>query len=382
MISENKINILYVITKLELGGAQKHLLSLIQGMDRKQFNLFLFAATDGLLVGQALNIPGLDFHRCRFLERRIHPFKDLLTFIELYFFIKKNKIQIVHTHSSKAGILGRLAASAAGVKVIVHTVHGWGFHEYQAGFLRHFYVFLERICAKFTNKFIVVSQSDKNKGLHHRIGSADKYAVIRYGINRQNFRNGAKRDEIRRSLGIDNSEIVVGMVACFKPQKAPLDFVKVAFMLKKTFPRIKFVLVGDGELRGEIARMVKNFSLEKSFILPGWRHDIPLVLSAFDVFVLTSWWEGLPIVVLEAMAAGVPVVATDTGGIREVILSGETGYLVQPKDIESLKEKISELLDDDQARENFALRATRCLESSDFSQETMQKNIEQVYLDS
>ena len=127
----HKTNLLYIITKLELGGAQKQLLSLIKGLDKQVYNIFLFTAKDGLLIKEALALDGLILNRSRFLERKINPLKDLLALIEIYGFIKKNRIQIVHTHSSKAGILGRLAAGLAKTKIIIHTVHGWSFHDYQ-----------------------------------------------------------------------------------------------------------------------------------------------------------------------------------------------------------------------------------------------------------
>ena len=195
-----KINLVYIITKLELGGAQKQLLSLIRQLDREKFNVFLFTAREGLMMQDALSIPDLTLSKSRCLERAINPLKDILALIEIYLFIKKNKADIVHTHSSKAGILGRLAAGFAKVNLVLHTVHGWSFNDYQPGWKRGFFIWLERLAAAFTHKIIVVSQHDKVKGLANRIGSDYQYHLIRYGISYSDF--AIKDQKIKEELYI------------------------------------------------------------------------------------------------------------------------------------------------------------------------------------
>lgn len=382
MSKEKKINLLYVITKLELGGAQKYLLAQIRGVDKDKFNLFLFTARDGLLVDQALSIPGLSFYRSRFLKRRINPIEDFLAFIEIFLYIIKNNIRIIHTHSSKAGILGRLAARAAGVKVVIHNVHGWSFHGHQPKIYYYLCVLLEKFCAEFTNMLVVVSEWDKKRGLDHHIIPRDGYAVIRFGIDHDEFNNRWQRNEVRRNIGLIGNGPVIGMVACFKPQKAPLDFIRLAVALKKVLPQCKFVLVGDGPLRRKIALSITDAALEKDVILTGWRQDMPDILSALDVCVLTSLWEGLPIAVMEAMAARVPVVATDTGGIREVVLPGDTGYLVKVGDIADLSNRVLELLTDSGLRTRLAERAAHFIKDEKFSLNHMIKSTEDIYLSS
>jgi glycosyltransferase involved in cell wall biosynthesis len=376
-----KTNLLYIITKLELGGAQQQLLSLIRGLDRQAYNVFLFTAQDGLLIAEALSLRGLTLHRSRFLERKINPLKDLLALIEIYGFIKKNKIQIVHTHSSKAGILGRLAAGLAKTKNIVHTVHGWSFHDHQPLIINCFYLFLEKICAKFSSKIIVVSVWDRNKGLKNSVGQAGQYILIRYGIDYADFQNMEKRDDARKSWGFSGGDLVIGMVACFKPQKSPLDFIKLAFAVSKELPDVKFILVGDGVLFKKARGLIKKLHLESRVILAGWRRDIPLILSCLDVFVLTSLWEGLPIVVLEAMASGVPLVVTDTGGVGEVIVDDLTGYLVKTGDLASLQKKVIKLLKDSQRRDKFVKLSAAVVNDQEFSLSNMIKNTNQLYLD-
>lgn len=374
-----KINLAYVITKLELGGAQKQLLSLIRHLDKEKYNVFLFTAKDGLLIQEASSITGLVLEKSKFLERLINPLKDVLATAEIYSFLKRNRIQVVHTHSSKAGILGRLAAKLAKTPVIIHTVHGWSFHNYQAACISRLYVFLERICAAFTHKIIVVSRFDQEKGLKNLIGRANQYVLIRYGLDVGGLMEEGKPNAARSSWGLSNADLVVGMVACFKPQKAPLDFIELASRIKKVFPRTKFVLVGDGKLRKKITGRIKQLDLEDQVILTGWQNDIPLILSGLDVFVLTSLWEGLPIVVLEAMASGVPLVATDTGGIREVVSNEKTGYLVIPHDILSMQKRLGELLSSVQKRDEFIGLSRKVIGAPEFLLSNMFKNTTQLY---
>ncbi len=372
-----KINLLYVITKLELGGAQKQLLSLITHLDKERYNIFLFTAREGLLLEDAAGIPGLALKRSRFLERSINPLEDLLSLFELYHYIKNNRIAIVHTHSSKAGIVGRLAARCAGVRVIIHTVHGWPFHEYQPRLKRFFFILLERLAARLTDVLVTVNDSDKGKGLRNAIGDTRRYRVIRCGIDYSEF---YVKDTLAKSeFGLAHDEVAVGTIACLKPQKSPLDFIRLAASTEKEFPGIKFILVGDGALRKEIEHSIGRNHLEGKVILTGWRRDISRLLSVFDVFVLTSLWEGLPVTVLEAMAAAKPVIATDTGGIAEVLIEGKTGFLASRGDVGELREKLIVLLKDPALGKRVGQAARESL-GRDYTREKMVQDSDELYL--
>lgn len=371
-----KTNLLYVITKLELGGAQKQLLSLISHLDKEKFQPFLFTAAEGLLMQDAESLKGLTITKSRYLERAINPFKDFFTLIELCRFIKNNKIEIVHTHSAKAGILGRIAARLARAKIIFHTVHGWPFHDFQPVFLRRIFIWLEKVCAKFTDKIIVVCNADKEKGLRNRIGDTEKYCLIRYGIDYEQF--NVKEELKAKGLNVAENELVIGTLSCLKPQKSPQDFIKLAYLVNKALSNVKFVLVGDGELRKELERLIQRYDLQKKVILAGWRRDIPQILQAIDVFVLTSLWEGLPIAMLEAMSVSKPVVITRTGGTEELIQDGKNGFLVQPKDMNSMSEKLLLLLKDKKIRDEMGSNARQSL-NFDFTTENMVENTQRLY---
>lgn len=373
-----KLNLLYVITKLELGGAQKQLLAIIGNLDKHKFTPFLLTAKDGLLLSEALSIGGLSVKKSKWLERPINPLKDFFALIEIYRFIKKNNVGIVHTHSSKAGILGRLAAKLAKVKFIIHTVHGWSFNDYQPAIKRLCFIRLERFCSWFTDKLIVISNYDKQTGLNNRIGEEDKYALIRYGIDYAAFER--KDPEIRKELGIATDELVVGMVACFKPQKHPQDFIKLAYLTRKISPRVKFILIGDGILRKTVERLIRKFNLEAQVILTGWRRDVSRILSVIDIFVLTSLWEGLPIAALEAMASSKPIIATHSGGISEVICEGKTGFLVSPGDTNRISQRLGGLLKDENLRRELGENAKNSL-NGNYCLENMLSNTENLYRD-
>ncbi|MBM3255312.1 MAG: glycosyltransferase family 4 protein [Candidatus Omnitrophica bacterium] len=372
------VNLLYMITKLELGGAQTQLLSLIRQLDQQRFRVFLLTATDGPLVSEAQAIPGLIFKKSRHLGRPINPFKDLLALIEIRRFIKKNDIGIVHTHSSKAGIIGRWAARLAGAGVIIHTIHGWSFNDYQPTPIRLFFIWLERFTARFTDKLIVVSGYDKQKGLDNLIGIDSKYTLIRYGIDYSEF--GLQEKSIREELGIGPKDLLVGMIACFKPQKSPQDFIKLAFLVRQQMPLVKFILVGDGALRPDIERLIKRLGLKEQVILSGWRRDIPQILAALDIFVLTSLWEGLPIAALEAMASARPVVVTHTGGISEVITEGETGFLASPRDQRKLTQNLVALLKDKGLRVRIGTKAKEAM-GKRFDLTAISRAHEELYLE-
>ena len=371
-----KINLLYVITKLELGGAQRQLLDLIRSLNKDKLHIFLFTASNGILMEDALMIDGLTIKRSSWLERPIHPLKDIFALIELYNLIRKNNIALVHTHSSKAGIIGRVAAKLAGVKIIIHTVHGWPFHDYQGGLQRKIFIWLERLCASLTHKIIVVSKYDLETGLKNHIGDKNKYAQVHYGIEHAEF-NGHNHD-VRKELGVSPADKLIGMTACFKEQKAPQDFIRAASLVAGAYPQAKFILVGDGVLRKEIESEIKRLHLKEKMILTGWRRDMPRVLSGIDIFALTSLWEGLPISALEAMASAKPVVATNTGGISEVVQEGKNGFLVAPRDTQDLSEKLILLLRDENLRVAMGQNALVSL-NHDFRREDMVNAHQGIY---
>ncbi|MEW6558416.1 MAG: glycosyltransferase family 4 protein [Elusimicrobiota bacterium] len=367
-----KIKVAHIITLLELGGAQENTLYTCEHLDKNKFDVILICGKGGFLDNKTQNIKTYFVNE---LIREICPVYDFIAFVKIYKIIKKEKPDIVHTHSSKAGILARWAAWLNNLILhytlhithytkIIHTFHGFGFHDYQNYFVRKVFIFVERLTSKITDKLIAVSNENISKGLKNKIGIEQKYTVIRSGIKLNNYQIDIEIEKKKKEFGI-TTENVVGMVACFKPQKAPLDFVKVARLVCNEKPDTKFILVGDGVLRNKIEIEIKKLQLEKNFILTGWRQDVNEFMKIFDVFVLTSLWEGLPRTIVEAMASGKPVVATYIDGTKEIVQEGLTGFFVQPHETEKMAERILRLLNNSDLGKKFSEEAKKRVQEFD-----------------
>jgi len=345
-----RAKVFHVITKLELGGAQKVTLMTLERLPREQYQLGLATGPEGLLVDWANQIP--DIHRVWIpsLIREVRPVQDLLAFLGLWRLFRRERPDIVHTHSSKAGILGRWAARLAGVPVIFHTAHGFGFNDFQRPLVRKVYVWLERVTSKITTKLVVVSYANAERGEKSGVFKRGDWVLCRDAISVKEFMQPGPRKTQLRAWGVPEDKVIVGMVACFKPQKAPVDFVKVAARVLQETDRVHFVMAGDGELRGEIEQAIREAGIESRITLLGWYKDMPEFYRNLDVVVLTSLWEGLPCVFSEAMAGELPIVATNVDGAREAIMDGENGYLHEPHDIEGMARSVLLLAGDGQLR--------------------------------
>jgi len=339
----------HVITLLEWGGAQENTLFTVEALDPRRFDRVLIAGKGGMLDSRAAKIPGVRFLHVDSLVREIRPASDAMAYLALRRLLREEKRRtggiplIVHTHSSKAGILGRAAARAAGAEAIVHSVHGFGFHDGQPMPLRGLLAGLERTASRWTDAIVAVSEENLRAGVREKIFPPGKVRLIRSGFDTARFLAGS-RERGRRLLGLPPDAPVVGTVAVFKPQKAPLDFVEVARRVRERIPDARFVMIGDGELRPEVERAAAKASLGDRLVLAGWREEIPDCLRAFDVFLLTSRWEGLPKVVPQSLISGVPVVATAVDGTREIVDDGVDGYLVPPGDVAGLARRVADLL--------------------------------------
>jgi glycosyltransferase involved in cell wall biosynthesis len=355
----SKAKVVHIITKLELGGAQENTLFTVAHLDRNRFEPFLITGKEGILVEEALRMEDVKIYLLPDLIREIRPLNDIKALLGIIQILKQIRSSgmpsaqiIVHTHSSKAGIIGRWAAKIVGAEAIIHTYHGFGFNEYQPRLVKWFYILLEWLTSLITTKFICVSEVNRAKGINLGIFLEDQTVLIRSGIDLERFTTLEKsREEMRRELDVPLDSPLALMIACFKPQKAPLDFVQVAGFVKKEVPHARFLMVGDGQLRKEIENLRKELGLENELILLGWRRDIPEIINATDCLVLTSLWEGLPRVFPQAMCLGIPIVATRVDGATDVITDGVNGFLLPPHDVQGIAEKAIYLLKDpDKAR--------------------------------
>lgn len=375
-----KYKIVHLITRLDLGGAQQNTLHCVRHHDRERFDVELVAGGGGVLDVEARAIAGAGIHIVPYLKHAISPWSDLVALFRLRSHFRSRGVDLVHTHSSKAGIIGRLAAFLAGVPVVVHTAHGWSFNRTQPSGVRRGFVMLERMAAPITDRLIMVSRSNLDEGLASRIGRAGQYAVVRSGIDAAEFRvAGRSRDEVRSELGCEPHHVLVGTVACLKPQKGPLDFVRAAAAAHRRCDRLRFVMAGDGELRAEVEMLAGQLGLGDVLRVLGWRRDVADLMRAMDVFLLTSRFEGLPRVVLQAMASGVPVVATAVDGTPEVVRDGRSGLLVPPESPETAAERVLELVADADLRRRCVDEARRALDET-FDIHRMVRDLERIYI--
>ena len=392
--------VLHIITRLILGGAQENTILTVEGLQKKsQYQVDLATGPpigpEGSLVEDAKG-RGINLIMVPEMRREINPWRDFLTFIKLYRLIKRGNYDIVHTHSTKAGILGRLAAKLAGIKVIVHTIHGLPFHEYQNKWLNRFYVLCERLAGIFTDKIITVAEVMTEKALTAKIAPREKFVTIYSGMELDKFLKpevgpaderkqvgigpGVEAAERRRSLGIEEDAPVVGKVARLFHLKGHKYLLEAGAQVVKVYPKARFLLVGDGILRGNLERQAEDLGIRENVLFAGLvpKEEIPELLAIMDVVVHTSLREGLARVLPQALASGKPVISFDIDGAREVIRDGETGYLVPARDSRKLAEAIIEILgDEDKARRMG--EAGRRLVDPNFRAEMMVDKIAGVY---
>jgi len=376
-----KARVLHVVTRLDLGGAQQNTLYCVSHHDRARFEVGLMAGRGGVLDPDAEAMSDANVELVGWLKHAIAPLADPMAVMRLAVALRKRRVDVVHTHSSKAGIVGRWAAWLAGVPCIVHTVHGWSFNDAQPAPTRRLYLGLERLTARITHRLVVVSEADRRRGLELGIGREDRYRLVRSGIDAREYRAPSQsRERIREQLGFDADDIVVGTLACLKPQKAPLDFVEAARLARRSDPRLRFFIAGDGPLRGAVEERIASAGLRDDVKLLGWRRDAVDLVHAMDLFLLTSRFEGLPRAVLQAMAAGVPVVATAVDGTPEVVIDGESGILIPPGRPEVAAERLVALGDDPEARARLAAAARSRL-GTEFDIGNMVRELDRIYLE-
>ncbi len=371
------MRVLLVITRLELGGAQRVVLHTAQNLDREGFEVALAWGPGERLDLEAAAIDDLQLFPLSTLVRPVAPVSDLRAVRDLRRVMRSFRPDIVHTHSSKAGILGRLAAHREQVPAVVHTIHGFGFTPLQPLPTRFIFRTVEKMLARWTDHFITVSECDRRRGVDLGLFPADRATVIRAGIDLAAFRAAAGGAAVRDRLGIPREAPLVTQVGNFKPQKAPLDFIRVAAAVADQCPEAWFVMVGDGPLRPAAEALARSLGVADRLVFCGWWEDVPALLDATTVSVLTSVHEGLPCSVVEALAAGVPVVATAVDGTVEVIRSGVNGYLAPVGDIGALATGVSSVIRDLDLRARMAAAARKGLDQ--FDRDAMVRQQEDLY---
>jgi glycosyltransferase involved in cell wall biosynthesis len=378
---DRRIKIVEVL-EATTGGTRRHLYDLVTRLDRTKFDVSVVCSTlrDPAFLGDVQKIRDLGIDVIEIpMRRAISPLRDLIALWRLRSYLLSHKPSVVHTHSSKAGFLGRIAAKLAKVELIVHSPHVFSFEMGVNRLLQALFFRLEKFAARLTDVMVCVSSSEKDAVVRHRFVSPENCIVVKNGVDVTSL-EAYERDRIQRrqELGLAD-EVVIGSIGRFTRQKGPEYFLAAAKQVAGQLPDAKCVLIGDGELKGEIEGLIEKHDLHSHCVIVDVGDEFPSYYPVFDIFVLTSLWEGMPYAMLEAMAAGRAVVAFSTGGIVDVISDGVNGMLVEPKNIEELASTLCTLGKDPQKRKDLGMAAKELIAGS-YTVEAMVRQIEQVYM--
>lgn len=348
--SSRRLRVLHIMTTFSVSsGAAENARLTVNLLPRDRFQVFLAARSgqsmEPLVANDVtrLNVPHLD--------RSIRPWQDIAAFAEIYRLCRKWRFDVVHTHNSKDGIIGRWAAHWAGVPVVVHTIHNPSFRGSGRAPIRWLYVMVERLTAPITATLLAVSTENVRDYLDHNIGASSQYRVVYSGLELQRYRVAVTQTEARAQLQIPESTAVVGWFGRLNYQKDPLTFVRAAREVARRFPGVRFVVCGDDplgeDLGGTVQQLATELGISNQVHFLGFRTDLPLVLRAVDVVMHSSRYEGMGRTVCESLLCDRPVAGTNVDGVREVIKSGTRGgLLVPPEDPAALAEATLQLLED------------------------------------
>ena len=326
-----KIKVLHIITHLQTGGALDNTIQTIKLLNKDKFEVTFASSPYGNWKEKIEKINKIKFKYIKYLRRNINPFYDLLAFFEILLFLGKNNFDIVHTHSSKPGVIGRISAKILGIRIIIHTIHGLSYHQYMPYFKQKILITIETLLSLVTNKIITVSNLNKKKMLDDNITSSEKIINIYSGINFKKFNFNMSKDLIRQKYLISDSKTIIGFIGRLSEQKNPKILVKAFVELLKQNNTIHLLLIGDGPLRLSIEMLIKKYNIEDNVTITGFINNVPEFLNVIDIYVQPSNWEGLGRALTEAMYMKKAIIATNVDGIPEIIKNNITGILIEPK---------------------------------------------------
>lgn len=373
-----KVKVLHVITRFIAGSGGNTLISAAE-MDGDRYETWVAAMPGGPLWDQAREAGVRTFH-VRHMRERIAPVDDLLACIELVRLIRREKFTVVHTHCSKAGFIGRIAARIAGAPVVVHTFHLFAAHDGLPWSRRMAYLTLDRMVRSLAHRYVAVAPRVAREAVEQRLAPAGSVTVVPSAVDLDGIPDTAD-DEVRTDLGISAGAPLVGTVGRIVAQKSPIDFVRMCALVQAERPDVEFVMVGDATLESagleeETHREAERLGVPVRFT--GFRADAPRIAAALDVYVVPSLYEGLGRAVTEAMASGRPVVATAVNGVPDLVEPGATGLLATPGDPASLARAVIWLLDHPEEGRRMGLQG-RDRVRSHFGPDVMCTALDNIY---
>lgn len=378
------MRVTHVITRLIVGGAQENTIASVLGLRQKPgLEVELISGpslgAEGSLESAFANAPGV-LRIVPELTRPVAPWSDWKALRRLTAIFQADRPAIVHTHSGKAGVLGRLAAARAGVPVIIHTIHGPSFGAFQGWLPNAVFRRAEQRAARVTTHFVVVADAMRQQYLRAGIGRPEQYTRVFSGFELEPYLSSVNDAALRAQLGLAPEDIVVGKIARLFKLKGHDDLFAIAPTLVRAEPRLRFLLVGDGPWRGRFEALARASGLEKHFVFTGLVQPamVPRMAGIMDILVHLSLREGLPRALPQALAAGRPVVAYDCDGAKEVCIENETGFLVPPGKRELLSERVLRLAQAPGLREKLG-RQGRQFVRERFSVERMVDDLDRLY---
>jgi len=343
---DKRIKVAHIIARMITGGADENTLFTVQGLDKDRYEVDLIMGEEfDESILKRIKDKNINIIQIKGLKWKLNFLYDPIVLIKLIKLMRKNHCDIVHTHTTKAGILGRIAARIAGVPVIVHGLHGSTFEAFDSGLLNWLLFFFERLTGRFTDAYISVSGVLSEKYVKKGIGKKENYHTVYSGIELDKFyevREKIDCEKKQRELGIDSKDFIIGNVARLETRKGHkflIDAFKKVIEERNSCP-LKLLIIGEGEERGNLENYVKEVNLEDKIIFTGYREDVEELMAIMDIFVLTSLREGLPRVLVQAAAVGMPSVAFNVDGVPEIIKDNHNGFLVKVKDVEQLENRI------------------------------------------
>jgi glycosyltransferase involved in cell wall biosynthesis len=379
------MRVAHVITRMMIGGAQENTLYNCQDLIRDFGDDVLLitgieTGPEGDLLSRPMSVD-VPIRRMPVLQRAIHPLRDWQAYRQLRVALRDFKPDVVHTHSAKGGILGRMAAWAERVPAVVHTVHGAPFYPYQSAAARNFYRWAEHFAARRCHKLISVADAMTDLMVAGGVAPKEKFVTIYSGMEVDPFLNANEhRAATRAELGFTDSDVVIAKIARLFELKGHDDVIAAAGPLIAKCPSARFLLIGDGILRSKFEKQIADAGLTKHFVFTGLVDPIriPSLLGAADLLVHASLREGLARALPQALIAGKPVVSYDIDGAREVCITNETGFLVPARDVAGLTQALDKLVSDEGLRNKLG-QAGRQRFTNQFRHETMTKSIRAVY---
>nr|MBN1229343.1 glycosyltransferase family 4 protein [Anaerolineae bacterium] len=343
-VSDKQIRVMRIIARLNIGGPAVHAAVLTAGLNDAIFKSILVTGSIGEAEGDMAYMAeryGVEPVYIPALQRKIAPLQDVRALIQLIRLIRQEKPHIVHTHTAKAGFVGRLAAVLCGAPVILHTFHGHVFHSYFGRAKTALFIGLERLAARYSDLVLTISDRLRNELLEYRITTPGKIKVIPLGLPLSELADlEPVRGQFRAEHGISPEQRLVGIVGRLVPVKRHDVFLDAARIAAEALPDSIFLVIGDGELREELEAQAHGLNLEGRVIFTGWQRDLSRVYADLDLVVISSDNEGTPVSLIEAMAAGVPVISTTVGGVPDLLQEGQLGRLVPPADSQALAKGI------------------------------------------